>query len=82
MPYIKQKNRPEMDKVIKQMEDSGVSANGDLNYILYKFCKYNIKPGYNNYKNFCGELRQCAAEIERRILSPYEDEAIKRNGDV
>ena len=26
----------------------------------------SITPSYNNYKNFCGELRQCATEIERR----------------
>jgi len=59
-----------------------VEASGDLNYILFAFCRRHVKPSYNNYKNFCGELRQCATEIERRLLGPYEDEAIKRNGDV
>lgn len=69
-----------MDKVIKLMEELGVCANGDLNYILYKFCKRNVKPSYNNYKNFIGELRQCATEIERKILAPYEDKKEMENG--
>jgi hypothetical protein len=82
MPYIKQDRRPDCDKVVAMMKLIQVVANGDLNYILYKFCKENIDPSYNNYKNFCGELRQCATEIERRLLGPYEDEKAKENGDV
>jgi hypothetical protein len=83
MPYIKQESRPKMDEVVDAMVEAGVLANGDLNYILYKFCKYYIRPrGYNSYKNFCGELRQCATEIERRILGPYENIKIDENGDV
>lgn len=82
MPYIKQENRAWMDEVVESMNQHGVEANGDLNYILYAFCKRYVKPSYNNYKNFCGELRQCATEIERRILAPYEDSKIEENGDV
>jgi hypothetical protein len=82
MPYIKKENRPALDKIISAMKLAGVKADGDLNYILYTFCKRNIDPSYNNYKNFCGELRQCATEIERRLLGPYEDKKIKENGDV
>ena len=82
MPYIKQESRPTMDKVVDKMTEVDVRANGDLNYILYKYCKYNVAPSYGNYKNFCGELRQCATEIERRLLAPYEDEKIEENSDV
>jgi hypothetical protein len=82
MPYIKQEDRPVMDMVVKAMVDADVRATGDLNYILYAFCKRHIEPSYNNYKNFCGELRQCATEIERRLLAKYEDEKILANGDV
>ncbi len=82
MPYIKKEKRPEMDEIVDLMKSKGVKADGDLNYILFKLCKDSVKPSYNNYKNFIGELRQCAAEIERRILAPYEDEKIKENGDV
>ncbi len=83
MPYIKQENRPAMDKVVEEMLEAGVLANGDLNYILFKFAKYYIKPrSYNSYKNYCGELRQCATEIERRLLAPLEEVKINENGDV
>jgi hypothetical protein len=82
MPYIKEERRHDMDEVVDLMAELGVKADGDLNYILYAFCKRHVKPSYNNYKNFCGELRQCATEIERRLLGPYEDEKIRENGDV
>lgn len=82
MPYVKKEQRPALDDIVKFMEALGVKANGDLNYILYAFCKRHVKPSYNNYKNFCGELRQCATEIERRLLGPYEDEKISENGGV
>ena len=82
MPYIKSSRRKDMDEVIDLMVAKAVKVDGDLNYILYKFCKENVKPSYNNYKNFCGELRQSATEIERRILAIYEDTKILENGDV
>ena len=71
-----------MDEAVSKMIDCSVEPNGKLNYVLYAFCLRTVEPSYNNYKNFCGELRQCATEIERRILAPYEDKAIERNGDV
>ena len=82
MPYIKPEKREDMDKVVYEMARIPVLADGDLNYILFKYCKCHMKPSYNSYKNFCGELRQCVTEIERRLLAPYEDEKIKENGDV
>ena len=87
MPYVLNIDkdpelRPKLDKIVKHMIDSGVVANGDLNYILFALCKRSVKPSYNNYKNFIGELNECAAEIRRRFLSPYEEKAILRNGDV
>jgi len=82
MPYVKPSARPFLDIIVSEMERYNIKANGDLNYILYAYCKRNVVPGYGNYKNFCGELRQCATEIERRLLSSYEDEKIKENGDV
>ena len=82
MPYIKQEDRKVMDMIVKMMMDADIRANGDLNYILFAFCKRYVTPGYNNYKNYIGELRQCATEIERKLLAIYEDEKIIENGDV
>ena len=82
MPYIKQENRGKLDEIVEAMAAARVVADGDLNYLLYAYCKRHVKPSYNNYKNFIGELQQCATEIERRLLGPYEDEKIAENGDV
>lgn len=82
MPYIEWERRTCLDNVVSRMDMEDIKADGDLNYMLFAYCKRYIKPSYNNYKNFIGELRQCAAEIERRILSPYEDKKILENGDV
>ncbi len=82
MPYIKKDRREVVDQVVEMMDITEVKANGDLNYILYAYCKRHIEPSYNNFKNFCGELRQCATEIERRLLSELEDQKIKENGDI
>jgi hypothetical protein len=82
MPYVKQERRPYLDQVVDLMNILGVQANGDLNYILYKYCKDFIDPRYNNFKNYIGELHECAHEIRRRQLGPYEDSKIVENGDV
>jgi len=83
MPYIKKEKREILDDyVINMMKFCNIQADGDLNYILFKYCKDHYPHSYNNLKNFCGELRQCATEIERRILAPYEDKKINENGDV
>lgn len=82
MPYIKNTRREEINCIVELMKEKNIKADGDLNYILYKLCKETVEPSYNNFKNYCGELRQCATEIERRILAKYESEKILENGDV
>jgi len=66
MPYIKEKNRPSMDEIVLLMEALRVFPD-ELGFILYKFCVDYIKPSYNNYKNYIGELNECEAEIKRRL---------------
>ena len=84
MPYIKKEKRDKLVKIAELMCEFDVRADGDLNYILFKYFKmgYYDSFSYNGIKNYCGELRQCATEIERRILAPYEDQKRKENGDV
>jgi len=79
MPYIKQSRRDEIDYILKEMEECKIEANGDLNYLLFKYAKYNIPLSYNSIKNYIGELRQCASEIERVILGPYEQKKSEEN---
>lgn len=81
MPYIEKYRRMKMDWIARFMSNH-IEVDGDLNYLLFAFCKRYIKPSYNNYKNFIGELNETVAEIRRRILAPYEDQKIEENGDV
>jgi len=80
MPYIKHKYRDKMDKVVEAMVEAGVQVNGDLNYILFKFCKYHVPRNYNSIKNFNGELSEASAEIRRKLLSHHEDVKEAENG--
>jgi len=87
MPYVKQEDRGKLDVIVDLMKSLKIKANGDLNYILFKFCKETIGPvtdqqSYNTYKNFRGELMEIRDEIGRRFLAPYEDKKIEENGDV
>jgi len=82
MPYIKQKDRKKLEAILKLMKKLKITANGDLNYILFTYCKRNIPLSYNNVKNYLGELNQTISEIERKILGPYEDQKIEENGDI
>lgn len=83
MPYISRKDRRKnIDFIVNDMKNSGVQPNGELNYLLFKFCKDTVKPSYNEYKNFIAELNECANEIRRRFLAPYEEKQIMKNGDV
>jgi hypothetical protein len=82
MPYISRKRRRELAGTFRALQSAKLKADGDLNYLLFKLCKESVEPSYHNLKNFCGELRQCATEIERRLLGPYEDQKILENGDV
>ena len=82
MPYIEKERREELDYVLEQMVRARITADGDLNYLLFAYCKHFIPKSYNSLKNFVGELEECATEIRRRILAPYEDDKIAENGDV
>lgn len=80
MPYIKQERRQTLDYIVEQLYVH-LKFDGDLNYVLFALCK-ELEPSYHIYKNYLGELDECAAEIRRRLLAPYEDQKIIENGDV
>ncbi len=66
MPYILPENRPKYDPSVNKLFQYDLMKD-EIIYILFEYCNRYIKPSYNNYKNYCGELNQCAREIERRI---------------
>lgn len=84
--------------LLKIAKEIDIKPNGDINYVLFKYCKYHIEPSYNNYKNFMGiiyrmmhnavsdsyknEFREAAEWIRIKLLTPYEEKKILENGDV
>ena len=82
MPYIADtKKRIKLDKIVNEMGEI-LELNGDLNYLLFAFCKRHVDLSYNTYKNFIGELNETIAELRRRYLSELEDRKMRENGDV
>lgn len=82
MPFVLQEKREKLDRVISAMVDADIKCDGDLNYILYKWCKYHVTPSYNSYKNFLGELLECAAQCRNDFLVPYERKKEIENGSI
>lgn len=80
MPYIPPKRR---DEII----ESGVAETpGELNFVMTHFAiEYVIAQPRVDYDTLSDVVKtfECAKlEFVRRVLDHYEDEAMKKNGDV
>ncbi len=89
MPYIKKTRRDEIDSAIRILIDLLKNINavkGDLNYTVTRLVLGALKPetgwNYQSLSDAVGSLQDAADEIKRRLLGPYEDGCISRNGDV
>jgi len=93
MPYIAQKDRPELDKHIDALAEAikriaatygydGAFA-GLLNYSCTRLA-LRILPArrYWVIALITGTFKNIADEFYRRFAAPYEDEQIDKNGDV
>ena len=87
MPYITQDRRiyldPEIDILQDKLEMQDNEA-GDLNYTLSRLVAHQFrkKPKYVKICLVIGTLMCVALEFYRRAGGPYEDRAIKKNGDI
>lgn len=94
MPYIPQEHRPKLDPYIeelakaikdvsKEMGGEKTSFAGILNYCCTRLA-LRIIPERRYYAMALlqGVFETMAQEFYRRYVAPYEDEQIKKNGDV
>lgn len=86
MPYISIGNRmaldPIIDGLVKRLRAIECRP-GDLNYVVTRLVLETLnEDDYHSLSSCVGVLRDAADEIQRRLLGPYEDKAIKRNGDL
>lgn len=79
MPYIKQKNRINMDK--DYIPDDAGELNYKITTIIRDYLKYHGES-YNRYNDILGALEGAKLELYRRKIAPYEDKKIEENGDV
>ena len=83
MPYIKEGRRNEID----ENGIHSVDGAGELNYfittsILNYLWDRTDDPSYEDHNEVIGVLECCKLEIYRRLISRYEDQKIKENGDI
>lgn len=84
MPYIEQKRRPRFKQAARDLGNLAECA-GDLNYIITEMVhEYIKKTGlkYDTMNSVVGMIECCKLELYRKMVGPYENGAIERNGDV
>ena len=87
MPYIARERRADLDETINHLGYIlGVLGHkpGDLNYVISRLVgnKWLSNPRYQSIAEITGVLENVKQEFYRRTAAPYEDSAIKKNGDL
>lgn len=79
MPYIPQEDRDALDLFCKPQTP------GELNYLITQECRkflHVVGESYATLNAIIGALECAKLEFVRRVINPYEDGAIERNGDL
>ena len=87
MPYIKQHERPELDKLLEPFIEHIKSLpvedqDGALNYSVTKIIKHVYPMKYFHINRALGVLTAILQEYYRKLVTPYEEKKISENGDV
>lgn len=86
MPYITQERRNQLEPYGYDGSFPSVPETpGELNYMITSYCRSYMlhkKLSYQTINDIVGALECAKQEFLRRVVAPYEDEAIKRNGDL
>lgn len=78
MPYIDSEAKARLNP------ESIPETAGELNFMITKLLidYLGSAPNYQRFNDCLGALEGAKLELYRRKVAPYEDQAIKRNGDV
>jgi hypothetical protein len=89
MPYVDLESRERLKHLTDQIKDeilNGQSISpGDMNYLITLMCHAYLERKGNRYtfhNDLVGVLECAKQELYRRKTASYEDECIKKNGDV
>lgn len=91
MPYVTQENRDKLDHSIEQLSEDirrcgADGIEGNSNYALTRVLMNTFFPtgafSYRGFNRIMGVLTCVSLEMYRRMVAPYEDQSIVKNGDV
>ena len=81
MPYVEAKQRT---RLLNNFPGAPETP-GELNFMLSYICREYMRKKQRRYSTFndiIGALDAAKLEFYRRVVGPYENKAIKRNGDI
>ncbi len=85
MPYVDEERKKKLDPLIAGLSLETRAA-GDLSYVITRLAQTQLKRlgnrSYINMATVVGVMVLTVFEFVRRVVNPYEDEKIKKNGDV
>jgi hypothetical protein len=84
VPYIPQKDRKRFDFYIDALNAQIISP-GEFNYSISRLAWDMVKRLGGNYaahNTVIGALECAKLELARRLLGPYENDCIEKNGDI
>lgn len=89
MPYIAPESRPaydhEIELLISKLRTS-LKKDGDVNYVISRIVAGTFKPdagwSYETASDGTKAFEAAGTEFYRRVLAPYEDKGIVKNGDI
>jgi len=79
MPYI---NTEQKESVAQNGAQTPGQLNYDITRLLIRYWKREFNQTYTTINDILGALEGAKLEFQRRVVQKYEDEAIKRNGDL
>lgn len=86
MPYIDKARRPAFEPALAAIAAKLSSRRpGELNYVVYSLVQRVLARegmSYTKANALLGTVNRSVDELYRRLVAPYEDQAIKKNGDV
>lgn len=80
MPYVESKQRSRITNGNTIPETPG-ELNFAISYVIREYMRKKQKR-YSTFNDIIGALEAAKVEFYDRIVRPYEDKAIKRNGDI
>ena len=80
MPYINPDRRAYLDNGGEPL------TAGELNYLVsravIRYVEHRGRVSYQDYNDMLGALEGAKLELYRRVVAPFEDQALTRNGDI